>query len=431
MSKKKKRINPYTQVRELTEKREEAKDKILDIYDAADSEDRDLTEAEQTDVDRLSRDVRNYDQRLRALTLDVERLDPSVRETAAQIIVQNIREKRQTEIVLVRDMMMVEDAASGGLVPLNIQDILRPLTEGLIIDKLGLPMPTGLHGEFVWPMYEMAEATVLGEGVELTDSKIPFSKLTASPERVGVAYSVTNQAINQTNGVIEMVVREVLPKSVALLLNKIILGRKKVNGATNLAGPFTDAVAAPLKLSAVPTAIELNKLMKARVLSTGIDGSALCWTMTKAMEAILEVTPISKDGIFIPMIQNGRLLGLPVYTSNEMADVTKTYKKYSGTAFADYTLKEGDRVAGSVTDTSEIATPVKDAIYEIRDVTEYIGLGDWRYQPMGLFGSIRFTVDPYSKARKDAVDFVLNCDYATKTLRPEAFALGKVSAAGA
>ena len=58
--------------------------------------------------------------------------------------------------------------------------------------------------------------------------------------------------------------------------------------------------------------------------------------------------------------------------------------------------------------------------------TEFIGLGDWRYQPMGMFGTLRFIVDPYSKARKDSVDFVLNTDYATKTIRPEAFKLGKV-----
>ena len=84
------------------------------------------------------------------------------------------------------------------------------------------------------------------------------------------------------------------------------------------------------------------------------------------------------------MIQNGMLCGLPVYTSNEIRDT---------------------------------------------DGTEFIGLGDWRYQPMGLFGDIRFIVDPYSKARKDAVDFVLNADYATITVRPEAFALGKVAKA--
>ena len=48
---------------------------------------------------------------------------------------------------------------------------------------------------------------------------------------------------------------------------------------------------------------------------------------------------------------------------------------------------------------------------------------------MGLFGQLSFIVDPYSQARKNAVDFVLNADYATKTLRPEAFLIGEVSAA--
>ena len=48
---------------------------------------------------------------------------------------------------------------------------------------------------------------------------------------------------------------------------------------------------------------------------------------------------------------------------------------------------------------------------------------------MGLFGTMRFIVDPYSQARKDSVDFVLNTDYGTKTLRNEAFMLGKVVSA--
>ena len=48
---------------------------------------------------------------------------------------------------------------------------------------------------------------------------------------------------------------------------------------------------------------------------------------------------------------------------------------------------------------------------------------------MGLFGTIRFIVDPYSKARQDSVDFILNTDYGTKCLRPEGFILGKVAPA--
>ncbi len=44
MSKRKKTINHYTQVRELTEKRDAAKDALLDIYDLAEREKRELTE---------------------------------------------------------------------------------------------------------------------------------------------------------------------------------------------------------------------------------------------------------------------------------------------------------------------------------------------------------------------------------------------------
>ena len=70
-------------------------------------------------------------------------------------------------------------------------------------------------------------------------------------------------------------------------------------------------------------------------------------------------------------------------------------------------------------------------VAKITTLTEYIGIGDWGYQPMGLFGTLRFIVDPYSQARKDAVDFVLNTDYATKTLRPEAFLLAAANTANA
>ena len=278
-------------------------------------------------------------------------------------------------------MMMVSDVTNGAIVPLNVQEIIKPLTEGFILDKVGLPMPTGLSGDFVWPMYEMVEAQIAGEGVALSDTKIPFSKMTATPERVGIAIPVTNQSLNQSDGVLEMIVREIMPRAIRLLLNKILFSTTKVNGATNLVGPFVGKVDSAIELSGVPTFQELNVGMKAKLLETGIDGEHLCWIMTKSMAAMLEGTPINEKGIFMPMLQNGMLCGLPVYTTNCIRD----------------------------------------------EETEYIGLGDWRYQPMGLFGTMRFIVDPYSQARKDSVDFVLNTDYATKTLRSEAFMLGEVS----
>ena len=372
-------------VRELIDKYQQNCDRITEMADACEREQRERTEAENQEFEALTRENQLLQMKMQAATAEHLRENPNAGQDAVRVIRDNAKAGRKTEIVFVRDLMMVSDIASGALVPLNVQEIIKPLTEGFILDKVGLPMPTGLAGDFVWPTYEMVEAQVAGEGVALSDTNITFSKLTAAPERIGIAIPVTNQSLNQSEGVLEAIVREIMPLSIRQLLNKILFSTTKVNGATNLVGPFVGLTSSAVALSAVPTFQELNAQMKAKVLETGIDGEHLCWVMTKSMAATLEGTPISEKGIFVPMLQGDRLCGLPVYTTNLMR-------------------------SGS---------------------TEYIGLGDWRYQPMGLFGSLRFTVDPYSQARKDSVDFVLNCDYATKTIRPEAFLLGKVGEAAA
>lgn len=391
-------------VRELVNQYQTNCDRIREIADTCEKEKRERNEAETTEFEALCRDNQLLQMKMQVATAEHLRENPNAAEEAITLIRENAKNGKKSEIIFVRDMMMVSDVNASGIIPLNIQDILKPLQEGFILDKVGLPMPTGLAGDFVWPMYEMVEAQIAGEGVALADTKIPFSKMTAAPERVGIAIPVTNQSLNQSAGVLEMIVREVMPLSIRLLLNKILFSTEKVNNATNLIGPFAaiainaaksasqrdKKIPAIVQLAHVPTFEQLNAQMKAKVLETGIEGSHLCWIMTKSMEAILEGTPINKDGIFVPMIQNGILCGLPVYTTNTIRKTTTS----------------GDTTT----------------------VTEFIGLGDWRYQPMGLFGTIRFIVDPYSQARKDSVDFVLNTDYGTKTIRNEAFLLGQVAA---
>lgn len=391
-------------VRELVNQYQANCDRIREIADTCEKEKRERNEAETTEFEALCRDNQLLQMKMQVATAEHLRENPNAAEKAITLIRENAKNGKKSEIIFVRDMMMVSDVNAGGIIPLNIQDILKPLQEGFILDKVGLPMPTGLAGDFVWPMYEMVEAQIAGEGVALGDTKIPFSKMTAAPERVGIAIPVTNQSLNQSAGVLEMIVREIMPLSIRLLLNKILFSTEKVNNATNLIGPFAaiainaaksaaqrdKKIPAIVQLAHVPTFEQLNAQMKAKVLETGIAGDHLCWIMTKSMEAILEGTPINKDGIFVPMIQNGILCGLPVYTTNAIRKTTTS----------------GDTTT----------------------VTEFIGLGDWRYQPMGLFGTIRFIVDPYSQARKDSVDFVLNTDYGTKTIRNEAFLLGQVAA---
>ena len=365
--------------RELINRYEANCDRIREIADLCENEQRERAEAETTEYNALMRENQLLQMKMQALTVESLRENRYTAEDANRIIRENMAAGRQTRIMLMRDLVMVSDVTEGGIIPVKMQDILDPLVEGLILDKVGLPMPTGLAGDYIWPTYETVEATIQGEGVALTDTEIEMSKLTATPQRIGVAIPVTRQAINQTEGVVEMIVKRLMPLSITMLLNKIMFSTTKVTGATTLVGPFVALASSPVEMGAEPTFKDFNSL-KAKVLATGVDGEHSCWVMTKAQKAIAEATP--KDvGSGIMVCENDHIAGLPVFTTN-----------YIG---------EG-----------------------------YIGLGDWRYQPMGLFGDISFVIDPYSQARKDAVDFVLNVNYGTTTLRKEAFALAKVNATG-
>ena len=374
-----KKENLKLNVRELINKYQANCDRITEIADACEKEQRERSETENTEFEAIMRENQLLQMKMQAATSEHLRENPNASADASRIIRENMQAGKQTQVLLVRDLVMVSDADAGAVVPLKIQDILTPLTEGLILNKVGLPMPTGLAGDYVWPTYEAVEATIAGEGVALTDTKIKMGKLTASPQRVGIAIPITRQTIIQSEGIIETIAKNLMPLSVAMLLNKILFSTTKVTGATTLAGPFTDIKAGDVvQFSKEPTFKEFNNL-KAKVLSTGVDGENLCWVMTKAQKAIAEATP--KDaGSGIMVCENDRIAGLPVFTTHYIGE-------------------------------------------------NNIGLGDWRYQPMGLLGDMSFIIDPYSKARNDAVDFVLNVNYGTTTLRKEAFALAKVKTA--
>lgn len=430
-------IKKTVNVRQLVDKYQSNCDRITEIADLCEKEKRERTKEENYEFSALTQENSVIQMRMQAAAAEHLKENPNAKRDAEKLIRENVAAGRKTEIAFVREIMTVSDVDAGGVIPLNVQEIMKPLEEGFILDKVGLPMLSGLVGDFVWPMYEAAEAQLAGEGVALTDKKISFSKLTASPERMGIAYPVSNQALNQSDGLLENIIREVMPKAILQLLNKIMFSTVAVNSSTNLKGPFVGKDSTAVSLSNTPTYTQLNKDMKAAVLETGIEGTNMCWTMTKSMEAILEGTPINSNGIYVPMVQNHILCGLPIYTSNKMRKSVVSYQKYtagSTNAWAAYTLQDTDTITYKVAgDTiahalAKVASPDGGKIAEVTVNTEYIGLGDWRYQPCGMFGTLRFIVDPYSQARKDCVDFVLNTDYATKTIREEAFILGKVAA---
>ena len=351
-------------------------DRISEIADACEREQRARTDEETAEYNALHRENDILMMRMQAATADHMRENPNTAADINRIIRENMATGRQTQVMLMRDIMTVTDATTGGIVPMRIQDIVDPLVEGLILDKVGLPLLTGLAGDYVWPTYEAVEATIANEGVALTDTEIPLSKLTAVPQRIGIAVPVTRQSINQSEGIIETIVKKAMPLAVSKLINKILFSTTKVTNATTLVGPFVGLASKTIAMSKTPTYADYCKL-KAEVLKNGVDGENLCFVMSKAQMAIAESTP--KDaGSGIMICEDGKIAGVPVFTTSYIGD-------------------------------------------------GYVGIGDWRYQPMGLFGDMSFVIDPYSQARKDAVDFVLNVNYGTTTLIQGAFALGKLA----
>lgn len=360
-----------------------------------DKERESYTDAEKAEIRSLEREQQILDMKIKANTAFLG----TVREDNVQDMNQKMREaisnNQRFEMTIARSMIK-RDAFGGntsgyatpGLTSTNpfsitTGQIVEPLWANTILQAIGQPLLTGLKGNYQWPVVEAFEATINDEGVALGDSKIPLSKLIARPERIGIAVPITRETINETDGLIQTVATEYIPKSIAALINKVEFsttklkkfenGKVTANDATNLVGPFVGVKTATTYTGDAPTLKDILAL-KSAVLSKNIMPEGLAYVMTETTKGLLESTPKWNGSNQAIVDENGKINGVPVFT----------------TSYA----QEG-------------------AVY----------FGAFKYAPMGLFGDMNIIVDPYSQARKNAIDFVLNVDFAITVLRQEAFAI--------
>lgn len=360
-----------------------------------DKERESYTDAEKAEIRSLEREQQILDMKIKANTAFLG----TVREDNVQDMNQKMREaisnNQRFEMTIARSMIK-RDAFGGntsgyatpGLTSTNpfsitTGEIVEPLWANTILQAIGQPLLTGLKGNYQWPVVEAFEATINDEGVALGDSKIPLSKLIARPERIGIAVPITRETITETDGLIQTVATEYIPKAVAALINKMEFsltklkkyanGKVTANDATNLVGPFVGVKTAMTYTGDAPTLKDILAL-KSAVLSKDIMPEGLAYVMTETTKGLLEATPKWQGSNQAIVDENGKINGVPVFT----------------TSYA----QEG-------------------AVY----------FGAFKYAPMGLFGDMNIIVDPYSQARKNAIDFVLNVDFAITVLRPEAFAI--------
>jgi HK97 family phage major capsid protein len=369
-------------------RREQINIRLNEIDDTVNAEKREKNDAEkseynklQSEFAKLTREIgMNYDE-VNVLTQTPEQ--NKSRNTVLREALQGAKKEGNVEFALKREITTATLEA-GGLIPVTINDVLPPLELGLIYDKIGVQIETGVSGNLVWPLMGNGDAEILGETEELTDETINFDKINAIKTRVGVSFSVSNSAINDSNEDLVSLIQREAQMRYRRTINRVMFSHQNFTG--NFHGPFAGAKAQGTFEGKTPTFAELME-MKGKVAEPGVEMDGFAFVMSETMKARLEATPIDA-GSGRMIVEGGKIGGYPVFTT--------AYINYSST-------KEKANV-------------------------EYVGAGVWSYLALNQYGDLRMTVDYVTEAKKDKTVVTLNSEWSMTTLRSEAFALYKTQA---
>ena len=370
-------------------KREQINISMNAIADKAQAEKREFTAEENVEYQKLQSEFAKIGREI-GMNVDVVNYmnaKPNVQKSKNALLreaFQGAMGSQQKEFAVKRewvDGVEMADIAAGGMVPLTIKDILPPLEMGLIWDKVGIPVETGVIGDISWPVMGSVEASVLVEKETLTDTGVDLSNIKPKKERVGITIPVTYQAINDTNSNLLGIIQTQARMGITRLLNRVAFSHQ--NFTSTFHGPFAGGKTQGSFAGSVPTLKELME-MKGKVAATGVEMSGFCFVMSENMKAILEATPIDA-GSGRMIIENGTIKGYPVFTTE--------YINYGS-----------DKNKAAV---------------------EYVAAGCFGYLAANQYGDLRIVVNPYSRAKDDIVEVTINGDWSITTLRSEAFALYK------
>ena len=363
----------------------EIKEQMRAILDEAETKKRALTEDEQKSFDALKTEKSLLQMKEERRSLETEpeqsRAIPT-KAVFAQAAFDVVNHRSLSEYngivteggikVVERGLTVTDTNAVADIVPVTIGEIIEPLEKGLIINKLGIKMQSGLVGELVFPTLQAIEASIAGENATIGDSKLEIGKIKSTPKRVTISVPVSKRAINQTNYSLQDVVLKQISLGCARLMNKWMFSGTQLDGASK--GPFvkdaTVTYSVALKFADIVA-------LETAVMAEGVDvtdGTA-AYVCTPAVYGALKSTPI-EAGSPVMILQDNKINGYPVLVTSYME-------------------------------------------------TDSIGFGVFSYAAIGQFGDLDLVIDPYTQAKNNIVNFVLNSDYDIVVARTEAFAVAK------
>ena len=356
----------------------ETKQQIRDIYAAAKAENRGLTDAESAKAENLRQEMNEINIELAIESAEraaargtaaggSEERASEMRSFFAQAV-RNACKSPEDNVINVRAAALVDKSDAQPLVQLTIGDIIGPLEKGMILDKVGCHIQTGLTDDWCYPVIEAVEASVAGESVAISDSDIEISAVKPTPQRIAITVPVTRTALAMTDDRLYGVVTTSIQKAILRTLNKWMFQRTAI--ATGVNGLFVDPTTVK-EFNGEPTYAEVCGLV-GDVDSTGIVPTETAgFVMNNAMRATLKAIPRVAGGERM-IIENDMIDGVPVYVT-EYADA---------------------------------------------NTIEY---GYFSYALVGQFGDSTLIVDPYTKAAKNQIQFTLNSFWDIKPARKQAF----------
>lgn len=354
----------------------ELKSEMRSMIELAETEKRDLSQDEQTTFDKLDSEARMHDNYFRATEVgrEEEKEVFDIRKHFAEAAARAVQSGTKTQLEI-RATAPITTPDVADTIPVLYKDILEALEPALILDKVGLKMQSNVQGEPMWPTIAGVEASIEGENVKVADSAIDFGKLKASPKRLALSIPVSRRAFNQSNLDLYGIVTRQLGLGIARTLNKWLASPTAITtDVDGVKGPFIKTAADVEFVEEVPTNKEVVALETA-VLDKDVDGESFgLYIMSPSMAGALKSTPI-ESGNPKMILEGNEMNGYPVLKTN--------------------LVPKG-----------------------------FVGFGFFSYAVLSEFGRSQVIIDPYTSAKKNMVEFVVNGDFDITTLRGEAFAVG-------
>lgn len=281
----------------------------------------------------------------------------NLENVAGNVILLRANETTSTEVDAIR--------------PEYATELLEPLQDALIVDKLGIKVITTSKA-VVMPSVSSVEASIEGEVTELVGQKLEFSKSKVVPFRVGLSLPFSNTAIKEADINLVNYAINLAAKSEAQLINKVMFAKEAVNSQK---GCFVDAYAAETGNTAISYKNIVKLASKVKKNNVIFDNTA-AYVVSPDVEAELKTTPIDA-GSGRMVLENGQMNGFPVLVSNAV---------------------EG-----------------------------YIGFGVFSNFLIQKVGNPDLVVDNLSRSKENITEINFNDNVALQVIRPEAFVVMKIA----